>query len=340
MKICQFNSQKIVTLTLFGLGTALATPAWSGDLRLDMGVMSLNTPSHDFYAERGEVSPFTRNSNLATYDGNTLGASINGVMSFGLPDSRIFGAQRLDIGLFGASTSGSGSALFTDPGVGTRYGFVALDNSTGYGTSAVGDTLATSTSRSGSVSGVSLLLNQIGAGADSSGFSFGFGAQLFALDQRTTSSGTIKIFSGPLTGRYDLTESLNSRFAGPEVNLAYRGPMSGDWRLEAKLAFAALVSDTQYQGNAEHFTNNISDAVTANAVSDSSTALLSSAQVSLSRSVGKNGTLRASAGISQLSGAATINYGSVPSDPGGGVLRIEYGTAISAQLGLSLGFAF
>jgi hypothetical protein len=295
---------------------------------VEVGVSHIDYPKNRFFADRGEASPFTRNYNLDTEDNDAYGRAISGALGTRLPVA-LMRADGMRIELRGGRTDADQTSLrsFTDPGAGVRYGWVALDNSTGFGTPD-GATLLTRIRQKIDYWGADLLLAFDYKLGDAASWSFLVGPSYKSLDQDTHIDGTISSVVA-------LTESLSTHYRGIKLAAQYDRRLNDLWSMSA--GFAA----SPYRAHATYRALYVVSPTTINrTLSDKSDALGLDARLEFSRRLSGRIRVAAFGEVSHLSDVPRVSYGSVPTDLAGGVLALASGRQTTWILGIRLGSSF
>lgn len=291
---------------------------------LDGGFSHINYPQNKFFAKRGESSPFTRQANLDTesggVDGNLQGAGVGVHLPFGMAASN---GARLEWRGWRMHASASNAASFMDTGAGVRYGWVMLDNSTGYGTPD-GMTLDTSVKQSIDFSGNDLL---------------------FLLDYGTDKSASWAIYAGPsvkslrqdteIQGRIitpvTLNDSLSTDYRGVRFGAKYIHPLDEAWKASVDISGSYYRYKASYHGVYEDGAAGIQRRLRSD-----KDAIGCDVRLDLIRKIASNVSLSIFGGLGYLSEVPQVDYGSVPSDPAHGTLSLGSDKLLTWTLGLKL----
>lgn len=305
-----------LTAAIVTSSSAFAEDAY---FRVEAGADALHLPKNTFFADRGDLPSFERKSNLDADDGVLLGSGLDLLAGFSL--GPVLGLDNAALELHGAATYASGrtSSVFTDPGVGTRYGWVKLDNSTnGFGT-LDGSTLQTVIDRTALLlEGEALLKEQFA------------GVEIFAGPAVRSLRQNLEI-NGEITTTVSLDETLNTQYGGVLVGASVDVVATGDLLVNVRGSLAALGASTQYDAT---YLDSLNPQQTAS-LTDWQRALEAKVRVTVEKHISPNTSIGAYAAGTYLSYAPQVNYGSVPADPSNGVLRLEGAPLWGASVGLT-----
>jgi hypothetical protein len=312
--------------SVFGLALTAAPLSAEGiSVDLTSGVVLMALPENRFFADRGESTPFTRNYDLDTNSRSLAGVGLGLRLETGpMADGRL--SFEFD-GAFVAAVSNT-DVSFEDGGAGERFGWVVLDGSSGFGTPAGGDVLETQVNRNLRQREASLRA-RYQVGTQGAG-----GLELYAgplkrwLDQDFDIAGQIS--NGVLPGSsVTLTEELDTEFTGAVIGLALARQVRKGWRTEFDLSAAFAKAETSYSG--DYAVDGFGDPTET--LSGETDAAWLNVGVDLVQAAG-GGAIWYSADLEYLSGMPVVNYGSVPTDPDNGVLRLEQANAVTVRLGI------
>jgi hypothetical protein len=295
---------------------------------VEVGVAHFAYPRNQFFADRGEASPFTRNYNLDADDGDAYGRSIAGVIGSALPLALAHADQvKVELQGWRMDADQTSNRSFVDPGAGVRYGWVQLDNATGFGTPN-GDTLVTRIRQDLTYWGSDLLAAfEYTLGPDAS-WTWLIGPSYRSLDQDTN-------ISGEITTSGTLTETLSTRFRGGRIGARYDRQLAGDWSLSAGGSASYYRSDADY-----HAVYDVPPTLITRSLSARDNVLGLDARMEVARRIKGSMKIAAYGELSHLSDVPRVSYGSVPTDPAGGVLALTNGGLTTWVLGVRLSGAF
>ncbi|WP_260294001.1 hypothetical protein [Sedimenticola hydrogenitrophicus] len=293
------------------------------------GVARIDYPDSQFFAERGEAAPFTRNYNLDTDEGVAYGAAIDGRIGTFLPGT-IANADsaRVELQGFWMSADRNTNRSFSDTGAGMRFGWVELDNSTGFGTPN-GGTLTTRIEQDLKYWGADLMfLLDYGIGLDAS-WSFQVGPSFKRLDQDSDAAGAIST-------TVSLQDRLSTDFRGLRIGARYDRNLNLDWSVAMDGSVSRYWTKADYNGSYADSSPNTQTA----SLSDSDNALGLDLRLELNRKLGKGMKLSVFGQVNHLSDVPQVSYGSVPTDTGNGVLSLTSDDMTTLVLGVEISGSF
>jgi len=296
---------------------------------VDAGVAYMNYPANRLFAIRGEAAPFTRGPDLATDDGDANGVYFSGGLDYELK-SALFGSRSTSIGIRGnyADVSSNTSASFVDPGPGTRFGWVALDNTGGFGTPD-GETLTTSTRRVISSYTIDIPITLEYEHWSSGSLKVRFGPSYRNVQQESAVDGSI-------TSTVSLNENLETDYLGATLGVAADFPVTSQLTASVDMAISLYGADTDYRGR---YVSSGPTSISRN-LEDSEFAYSIDLRLGLDYQFNQNTKVGMFVGINYLSYAPVVSYGSVPTDPDGGVLSLNDDNLLTVTGGLSVSIRF
>ncbi len=300
------------------------------------GVARIDYPESQFFADRGEASPFTRNYNLDTDKGYAHGVSVDGRLGTFLPGT-IGGADavRIEIQGFGVDANRSTNSFFSDTGAGMRFGWVELDNFSGFGTPN-GSSLTTKIKQDIDYWGFDVpLLLDFGMGQNAS-WSFQVGPSFKRLDQDSDATGTIRDGGGANTTIVTLDDRLAVEFRGLMVGARYNRELNQQWSVSLDASMARYWSKMDYDST---YIDGINATQTAS-LNESDDALGVDLRLEVGRKLSSGLKVSAFGQINYLSDVPQVSYGSVPTDPGNGVLSLTSDDMTTLVLGLQVSGSF
>jgi len=293
------------------------------------GVARIDYPENGFFADRGEAPPFTRNFNLDTDKGDAYGAALEGTFGVFLPNTIANAdAARLEIQGFLINADRTTHRSFSDTGAGMRFGWVLLDNSTGFG-SPDAATLTTRIKQDIDYWGADVMfLLDYGVGPNTS-WSFQVGPSFKRLDQDTDATGDIST-------TVSLEDRLSTDFRGARMGGRYNRDLNNLWSVSMDASVSKYWTKVDYQGS---YVDSSPNAQTAS-LSDSDDALGLDLRLEVSRKISKGMKLSAFGRVNYLSDVPQVSYGSVPTDPSNGVLSLTSDHMTALVIGVQLSGSF
>lgn len=293
------------------------------------GVARIGYPDNQFFADRGEAAPFARNSNLDTDKGNAMGTALDARIGTSLPFTiGKSDATRIELQGFWVNADRSTSRRFTDAGAGMRFGWVHLDNSTGFGTPN-GGTLNTTVKQDLNYWGAdAMLLVDYKVGSNAS-WSLQAGPSLKRLNQDTDATGTIST-------RVTLQERLSTDFRGFKIGAKYSRDLNADWFVCLDASLAKYWSKAEYRASYVDTT----PAMVSASLDKNDSAVGIDLRFELGYKLTDTVKVSTFAQINYLSDVPRVNYGSVPTDPGNGVLSLTSGKLTTTEFGIQFSGSF
>lgn len=299
------------------------------DVSLQAGPAWIAYPENHFFATRGEAAPFSRGRDLDTDDGVAGGRSIGGAVAVSLPIGQ-GGAWTAGVELHARWTNAHERTTrrFLDPGAGVRFGWVALDNSTGFGTPD-GATLVTTVRQEIDIWTSDLLLAVEHAPGASGRWRGYLGPSLRLVDHDTDIAGRI-------TSTVSVKEGLSTDLVGVKLGAAYRRRFASAWTGEFDLSLSRYWTDVAYRSRyVDSGGRNVRRTLT-----DNDTTLGFDLGAEVGREIVEGVRVSAFGSLGYLSTLPRVSYGSVPTDPAGGVLSLTTDDQMSWALGLGVNVRF
>ncbi len=293
------------------------------------GVARIDYPENEFFADRGEVNPFTRNYNLDTDKGVAYGAAVEGRVGSYLPGV-IANADtaRVELQGFWINAGRTTNRSFSDTGAGMRFGWVELNNGSGFGTPD-GFTLTTKIKQDIVYWGADVLfLLDYGMGPDAS-WSFQIGPSFKRLDQDTDADGDI-------TTTVTIEDRLSTDFRGAKIGARYNRDLNQHWSVSVDASASRYWSKVEYRSRYEDSTLTTQTA----SLNESDDALGVDLRLEVSRKLSNGLKVSGFGQINPLTDVPQANYGSVPTDAGNGVLRLDSDDMTTLVLGVQVSGSF
>lgn len=322
------------SLALVAIAMGLSSSAAFADgngvyATVEAGVARIDFPTNRFFAVRGEAAPFARTANLRTEDDDARGNSLGGSLGIHLPGNPAgSAAMRLELRAWSIDAEVTNRASFVDPGPGVRYGWVTLDNSTGFGTPN-GTVLKATIAQQFDYRGGDLLFLLDYKHRERNKWTLYAGPSIKSLDQKTEINGVI-------TTSVTLAEKLSTDFKGMKVGVRYEHQFDDHWDGVVDLSASSYRSTTKYRGNYADSTGNSAHAE----LREKDHALGLDARVEVSRRIHEAVKVSAIVGLGHLSDVPRVSYGSVPTDPERGVLSLTSASQSTWFFGIGLNGSF
>lgn len=320
--------------------TSLVAGALAADLEpygaLSAGVAQIDYPENRFFADRGEVVPFTRNYNLDTDDGDAYGAALTGRIGIFLPGTVLMAdSARIELHGFWIGADRDTNTSFADIGPGMRFGWVELNNFSGFGTPD-NSSLATKIKQDIEYWGFDIpVLLDFEMGPNAS-WSLQVGPSFKRLDHDTDANGTIRDSGNVITSRVTLDDRLSTDFRGLMVGARYSRDLKPHWSFSLDTSLARYWTDVDYKG----IYNDSANLTQTASLDESDDAVGADLRLEVIRKLSNGLEVSAFGRVNHLSDVPKLNYGSVPTDPGNGVLRLESDDMTTLVLGLQLSGSF
>tara|TARA_R110002073_G_scaffold73085_17_gene178860 strand:- start:8092 stop:9219 length:1128 start_codon:yes stop_codon:yes gene_type:complete len=309
---------------------------WYADV--DSGAMFINAPDFRFFARRGETSPYERIESITTDDGEDFAAFVGGKAGWIFDGSLLgTGNMRLEFSGFYAGFDDDTAVTFSDPGPGVRYGFVALDNTSGFGTvdpASDYSVMHTTTSREIDFGGYDLLLHQDFRLDENHMWTLYGGPSLQHLYQ-----GFMTTISYPMDASHSgatLNESLDTDYVGGKVGISGRRKLNSRWSLFLDGNTGIYHARTRYDGRFVHArsTPPHDDRI---GLTRHDNAVSTQARLELTRQMNDSVFVSLTSNVQHLDYAGQMDYGTrVDTVPDGSTLSIDSDELLSATLGLRL----
>jgi len=306
-------------------------------LNVEVGPALLQAEDTQFFAYRKQGSPNTRLSNLDVDDGHALGGYLAGEVAYNL-NSPWKAVDRISVSLKTDWTSASlsNSEQFDDDTSTERYGWVNLDNSTGWGTGD-GLTLSTKVDRDFDYGGATLFVTAHKSNAAGLGTSIGIGPSFRRLLEQDNYYGSI---SSSFQTNVTQVDQLDTKYLGAAVRATVSGDLTKSLMGAFSGNFGLYHSDTRYEGSQITRNNTGPQGQYSASLSDSHVAYTADLQTSVTYDLSEIWKLNGFGKVSYLSSAPVVNYGSVSTDPENGVLRLEDSDLFGFTVGVSLSARF
>ena len=323
----------IIVLPVSGVSVASEAGSYG---TIGAGVVAMDLPENNFFADRGEANPFTRNYDLDTDDGRAYGAAVDGRIGTYLPVAiGHYADSRVALPGFWLNANSDNNAFFSDTGAGMRFGWVELNNSNGFGTPDT-STLTTKIRQDVVYWGFDVpVLMDFGMGPAAS-WSFQVGPSFKRLEQDTDAHGDIRNAGGSITTQVSLDDRLSTDFRGLMFGARYNRDLNSYWSVSVDASVAKYWSRVDYDGKYVDSFNATQNA----SVQESDDAVGVDLRLEIGRKLSSGLKVSAFGQINHLSDVPQVNYGSVPADAGNGVLRLESDDMTTLILGVQLSGSF
>ncbi|TWU26753.1 hypothetical protein Pla52o_06070 [Novipirellula galeiformis] len=309
---------------------------WYADV--DSGAMFINAPDFQYFAKRGETAPFERIEDITTDDGEDFGAFVGGKAGWIFDGSLLgTGNMRLEFSGSYAGFDDNTAVTFFDPGPGVRYGFVALDNTTGFGTADPPSQvriLHTVTSREIDFGGYDLLLHQDFRVDENRVWTLYGGPSVQHLYQEFMTHASFPLDASNTEAT--LNEALDTDYIGGKVGVSGRRNLNSRWSLFLDGNTGIYHAKTHYDGRFIHSTSfpphddRISLERHDHAVS-------TQARLDLTRQMNDFAFISLTSNVQHIDYAGQMNYGTRNDNvPSGSRLSIDRDELFSATVGLRL----
>ncbi|MTI16159.1 hypothetical protein E1162_02780 [Rhodobacteraceae bacterium RKSG542] len=317
----------------------LTNPAHSAEFfsQLELGAAVLVGEESQFFAERGESTPFKRIRDLNVDNGVSGGFALSGVYGAMLrPMEHANGGISLSVqGRFTATQSNSDDA-FLDSGPGERYGWAGLDNGGGWGTSD-GHTLFTDVERDFFYSGAAILLSIHQVVGTESSFVFGVGPSARRLSEERNHHGLI---SSTAVTQVMQSDELRTDYWGGIVSAQFQRALRPDLSASLKGEFGVFQSATKFTADQNIWTNSGPESEISASLKTNKAAMSASLKAALDYQYTDAINLGGFGEVSYLSHAPQVDYGSVPTDAAGGKLRLVDGDLLGFTVGVRATMTF
>lgn len=293
------------------------------------GIAQVDYPNSQFFADRGEAAPFARNYNLDADKGNAYGMALDAHLGTLLPVSLgQADATKIELRGFRVSADQTTSRSFNDAGPGMRFGWVELNNSTGFGTPD-GSTLNTTIRQDVEYWGAdAILLVENGLGSHGS-WSIQAGPSFKRFGQDTDATGTIAT-------SVTLNDRLSTDFRGVRLGAAYKREIDSLWSVSLDASLAKYWTKTKYRS---HYVDTAFNDLTAS-MDMKSASLRVDLRLELTRKLSNGLELSGFGQINHLGKVPQVSYGSVPTDPANGTLSLVNNDMTTLVIGIQLSRAF
>lgn len=307
---------------------------------IETGRANIIYPKNNFFAQRGEVNPWPRVKNLDTDDNRASGSLLSATLGtyFPLNFADAF-KTKAELKIWRAKTKQASKRSFYDTGAGVRYGYVDFDNSTGYGTPN-GTSLHTSINQEIEYYGQDFLFSLEYKQKEGGMWTLFAGPSFKTLEQNTLSEGKMINAVGTTISTVALTERLSTKLKGAKLGAKYSRHFNDTWSMSLDVSASRYNSKTNYTGAfyrpSIFIPKNVNRSLGA---TDAVNAI--DTRLEVAYKIAKGLDISAFAEMNHLSSVPLVNYGSVPTDPNQGVLRLETAKNFTMYvLGLKLTKAF